>query len=99
VHVAYHRVTTAAPTWLHAVPYLLRSFLKGIPDAPADWSADPAKERTKVAPLWEEIQAAVHAHGEASARARMHTAHQQASLAEAQATPSGRGLARLPLIS
>ncbi|KIZ05690.1 hypothetical protein MNEG_2267 [Monoraphidium neglectum] len=45
------------------VPYLLRSFLKGIPDAPADWSADPAKERTKVAPLWEEIQAAVHAHG------------------------------------
>jgi len=31
---------------------------------PADWVVDAAAERARVAPVWEALYAAVHAHGE-----------------------------------
>jgi hypothetical protein len=46
------------------VPYLLDDFLKGLAPPPPEWAADAAAERARVAPVWDGLQAAVHAHCE-----------------------------------
>ncbi len=52
----------SAPT---AVPYTAEEYMHGMQPQPAEWTIDAQLERQNVAPTWESLWAAIHAHGEA----------------------------------
>jgi hypothetical protein len=76
------------------VPYLLSDFVNSSRPRPASWRADAAAELRRVAPVWEELYAAVHAHGAIRAAGRRDGAGGASLPAAGRATAGRRAGAR-----